>query len=280
MSSEQTAFAEAVGALRPYLAPLVVVGGWAHRLYRLTPGAVAPPFPPLMTDDADIATPHRVAIAHKSIGALLGEAGFEEVLAGDEAPPVAYYVKKTDVLELEIEFIANKTGSGVRRDGQRDVTTTVAGVVAQKLPYVDLLLVSPWVVTLDETVGYPVPGGAAKVQIANPASYVLQKLMVLDARTASGKGGKDLLYVYDTLRLLSDSLGAITISWQALSSKLRKSELEHLRGVVHRHFTPTSDNVVSAAQMARATGRPDPPSAALIAATCRAGFTALSSRAP
>ena len=39
------AFARLVTALRPWLGQLVVVGGWAHRLYQSHPQAAAPRFP-------------------------------------------------------------------------------------------------------------------------------------------------------------------------------------------------------------------------------------------
>ena len=44
-----------INALRPWLAHLVVIGGWAHHLLRYHPDARAPAHEPLHTRDADVA---------------------------------------------------------------------------------------------------------------------------------------------------------------------------------------------------------------------------------
>jgi len=58
MEAGNAMFARALKALGPYLGELVVVGGWAHRLYGLHSMSRASGFQPLMTEDADIARPH------------------------------------------------------------------------------------------------------------------------------------------------------------------------------------------------------------------------------
>ena len=63
-------FARAVDALRPYLADLVFVGGWAHFLHTLLPEAMAVPFTPLMTHDADIAAPLRLGVREETMARL------------------------------------------------------------------------------------------------------------------------------------------------------------------------------------------------------------------
>ncbi len=200
MTTERAAFARAVGALRPHLSDLVVVGGWAHRLFRLCPEVTLPSFQPLVTDDADVATPLTTVSNRPPMDVLLEAAGFREDLKGDESPPVARYVLETDNEAFELEFVASFHGSGRRRDGTRDVTVRVAGISAQKLRHVDVLLVHPWTVRLDKAVGYKVPGGPADVHIPNAASYLFQKLIVLTKRP---KGSKDVLYMFDTLRLFA-----------------------------------------------------------------------------
>jgi hypothetical protein len=55
VEADKAMFAKAPKALGPYLGELVVIGGWAHRLFGLHPMARAPGFQPLMTEDADIA---------------------------------------------------------------------------------------------------------------------------------------------------------------------------------------------------------------------------------
>ncbi len=50
-------FARLVEAIEPWLPQVVLIGGWAHRLYRLHPRAQKLEFAPLVTLDADIALP-------------------------------------------------------------------------------------------------------------------------------------------------------------------------------------------------------------------------------
>jgi hypothetical protein len=58
-------FAHVIEALRPALDRLVIIGGWAHRLYRKHPLAQKIIYEPLMTRDADVALP--------ATGSLLGD---------------------------------------------------------------------------------------------------------------------------------------------------------------------------------------------------------------
>jgi hypothetical protein len=50
-------FARLVEALDPWLDQVVIIGGWAHRLYRLHPLAQTLDYEPLGTFDSDIAVP-------------------------------------------------------------------------------------------------------------------------------------------------------------------------------------------------------------------------------
>ena len=56
----------------------------------------------------------------------------------------------------DAEFLAPLYGSGVKRDGQPDVTTAKAGVTAQKLRHSGLLFASTWVVRVIRESGVPV----------------------------------------------------------------------------------------------------------------------------
>ena len=53
-------FASLVEAISPWLDQVVVIGGWAHRLYRLVPFARSVAYPPLMTVDSKRQTKPRV----------------------------------------------------------------------------------------------------------------------------------------------------------------------------------------------------------------------------
>ena len=84
------ALARLLGALRPWLGHLVIVGGWAHQLFRRHPSAIVPAYSPIQTRDADLAL-SLTAPLKGDIGAALQAAGFEEHLSGDHTPPVAEY---------------------------------------------------------------------------------------------------------------------------------------------------------------------------------------------
>src|SRR5215469_18425835 len=56
---EFASFARLIESLRPWLDQVVIVGGWAHRLYRLHAFAQPLRYEPLATLDGDIALPTR-----------------------------------------------------------------------------------------------------------------------------------------------------------------------------------------------------------------------------
>lgn len=66
-------FARLVTALDPWLDQIVIIGGWAHRLYRFDPRAQKLEFAPLTTLDADIALPPKLPGRAPSIRELLLE---------------------------------------------------------------------------------------------------------------------------------------------------------------------------------------------------------------
>ena len=57
---ELEAFSKFILALEPWLGEVVLVGGWAHRLYRLDPRARKLDYLPLTTLDGDVAVPSKL----------------------------------------------------------------------------------------------------------------------------------------------------------------------------------------------------------------------------
>src|SRR6266545_1669954 len=131
------AFARLLDALRPWLGHLVVVGGWAHRLHRFHPLAHAPAHAPVRTKDADIAFSDSVPLTG-NIATALKAADFQEEFLGEHTPPVTQYRLGEEDHGFFAEFLAPLQGSGMKRNGQPDVTVVNAGVVAQKLRHLDL----------------------------------------------------------------------------------------------------------------------------------------------
>ena len=76
---ENEHFVRLVHALNPWLNQVVIIGGWAHRLYRLHPLAQRMEYPPLTTLDTDIAVPERITtLAARPARAKLSSAFLDE----------------------------------------------------------------------------------------------------------------------------------------------------------------------------------------------------------
>jgi len=132
-------FARLIDTLNPWLDQVVIIGGWAHRLYRLHPLAQPLDYEPLGTLDTDVAVPAQLP-ATGEIRQRLLENGFREELMGEMQPPAAHYHVATDDSGFYAEFLTPLIGGAIKRGGKRDATTQIAGVSAQKLRHLELLL--------------------------------------------------------------------------------------------------------------------------------------------
>lgn len=207
---DMEAFARLVTALRPWLGQLVVVGGWAHRLHRFHRLATPPAHLPLRTRDTDLAFSPEAALAG-DVRTALTAAGFTEELFGDHAPPATHYRLGEDAAGFYAEFLTPLHGSGLKRDGKPDATVSKAGITAQKIRHLELLLVSPWNVRVGpEREG---PNRAdVEVFVPNPTSFIVQKLLIHFHRPPHKKA-QDILYIHDTLELFGGSLGELRRLW-------------------------------------------------------------------
>lgn len=269
--SNEEDFVRVVRALQPYLDQLVFVGAWCHRLLQFHSLATAPSFAPLMTEDADVATPERLQTRSQSLDTALIAGGFQARLSGDGQLPVTKYYRQGDENGLYVEFIAPLRGSGYTRKGEPDDILAVAGITAQKLRYVELLLFEPWKLQCSKERGFDVGTDDVVIQIANPASYLAQKLLTLDRRQHGPKRPKDALYIHDTLMMFGATFGALreqgTRVLQLLPPKTRR-EFQELRTVLFQDKAL----LVRAAAIAAATGRANPPGADTIATVCTVGL--------
>lgn len=265
------AFIRLVEVLHPWLQEIVFVGGWAHRLYRSHELAQPLDYPPLMTRDADIALPARAPAAEENIADRLVAAGFKEKLSGEQRPPVTRYQLDEEHGGFYAEFVTPLIGSHSKRDGKPDATTRIAGVSAQKLRHVDLLLVSPWSVALGLEDGYAFSKPVA-VRVPNAAAYVAQKILIHDKRRTIAERAKDLLYVHDTIEAFSPSLKEVRKDWtHHVKPQLAARARSRVEQAAETMFTEISDEVRSAArQAAGPLGRPLSPDS--IAEVCRAGL--------
>jgi hypothetical protein len=115
------------------------------------------------------------------IGAALIAAGFDQEFSGEHIPPVTEYTLRGAEQGFFAEFLTPLSGDGLKRDGRSDVTVKKAGITAQKLRYLDLLLISPWSIQVSSALGIPVQPAVA-VNVPNPVSFLAQKLLIVRLR--------------------------------------------------------------------------------------------------
>jgi hypothetical protein len=265
-----TEFSRLIEALRPSLGSILIAGGWAHRLHRLTPMARQVNYAPITTDDADIVVARDHSGAAPALRQALIDRGFSEDFSGDDQPPVTYYQLGAESQGFYAEFLTPLTGGGYRRDGTPDVTAKIRGVNAQKLRHLDLLLIEPWTVEIGPQHGFDL-AGPARVMVPNAVSFVVQKLLIHTDRKPEKRPG-DVLYIHDTIELFSGSLAQLAGIWQErVSVKLSRKALREVREMSSRSFDAVNDTIREAARL-------DPMRAldpVQVQRRCRAGLDAL-----
>lgn len=240
------AFARLVEALRPWHGQLVIVGGWAHRLHRLLPSTTIPSHQPIRTLDADVAFGAGARL-EGNIGGALKSAGFHEELSAKHEPPVSSYALGNNSA-FYAEFLTPLIGSGSRRDGSADATEARAGVTAQKLRYLDVLLTAPAQLSLEP--GGPIPvDRTAQISVAHPVSFIAQKLLIADRR-APDKRAQDVLYVHDTIELFAASLNQLNEHWRSsVRSALHKNTVAEILRAIDAQYGRVNDAMRRAASI-------------------------------
>lgn len=130
-------FGQLLAALEPWLDQIVIVGGWAHRLYRLHPDAQALDYPPLSTLDADIALSPTLMTGEPDIHARLLAFGFGEEFFGETRPPATHYHLVGETSGFYAEFLTPLVGSEHDRKQKRKGVIGVAGASTQQLRHID-----------------------------------------------------------------------------------------------------------------------------------------------
>lgn len=204
-------FARLIEAIRPWLPHIVIVGGWAHRLHRLHPLALDQEYQPLLTRDVDLAFSPTASL-EGNLSEALSKAGFKEELSGESTPPVIHYRLGDEDGGFFVEFLTVKTGDGLRRDGKSDLTVSKAGITAQKLRYLELLLEAHWRLHVGSETKLPVEH-PVDLAVPNPVSFIVQKLLIQKHRNPE-KQAQDVLYIHDTLELFGASLEQLRTVWE------------------------------------------------------------------
>jgi hypothetical protein len=240
-------FARLISAISSWHPHIVVVGGWAHRLHRLHPLAIDQKYQPLRTRDVDLAF-SPTAPLEGDLGEALSKAGFKEELLGEHSPPVIHYRLGEEDSGFYAEFLTVKTGDGLRRDGKPDSTISKAGITAQKLRHLEILLEAPWTVhvapetklVLERLVDLIVP---------NPVSFIVQKLLIQKQRVPA-KQAQDALYIHDTLQLFGASLEELRNTWKSdVRPKMADKTARRAIAVGDELFANVTDVIREAARM-------------------------------
>ena len=211
MMEDLANFARLVDAIRPWIPHLVIVGGWAHRLHRFHPYATDQEYQPLRTKDVDVAFSPSAPLKG-GLSQALDEAGFKEELLGEVTPPVIHYRLGDEDAGFFAEFLTVKKGDGYKRDGKPNLTLFKAGITAQKLRHLELLLKVPWKVHLAAREEIPVQQ-PVDLLVPNAVSFILQKILIQKHRD-SEKRAQDVLYIHDTLQLFGASLEELGSIWE------------------------------------------------------------------
>lgn len=201
-------------ALEPVGRYVVVIGGAAQQLYRALDVPMRRDIRLLRTLDVDVAIASN-APANESLDKRLEAEGMVSEVSGERTPPVTRY-KSAGQEGYYVQFVTHRPGDGEGRSGQRALTVTVAGAVAERVPHIDLLMTLPRSVSLTQARGFPVQHGAQSLQVANPAAYMAQKLLMRSkaSRRSERARAKDIAYLHDTVKLFAPSLGEIASEWE------------------------------------------------------------------
>lgn len=119
---ELEAFSKFIAALEPWLADVALVGGWAHRLYRLDPRARKLDYVPLTTLDGDVAVPPKLK-KEESFGSACSRPGLKK-------SSWERIARRRRITTTEKE--AGSTRSSWRRSKGANTTGTASGRLRRK----------------------------------------------------------------------------------------------------------------------------------------------------
>jgi hypothetical protein len=236
-------FGRLILALEPWLDQIVIIGGWAHQLYRQHPAAQRLDYPPLMTLDTDIAILPGVPVIDQDIRTRLLAHDFEEEFLGDDRPPATHYRMGDEASGFYAEFLTPLAGSRGDRMGRRSKTTEISGVTSQQLRFVEILLHHPWVI--DFASGEV----EVRIRIANPVSFIAQKILIL-ARRDREKRAKDILYMHDTLEVFGSRLNELRELWrERVRPELHANQAKVVSKAAEVLFGELTDDIRRASQI-------------------------------
>jgi Nucleotidyltransferase len=152
--------------------------------------------------------------------------------------------------------------------GRSKATQSVGGITSQNLRYVEVLLARPWSGTLSASNGFPLANDT-RVQIANPVSFLAQKILIHGRRNGYERA-KDILYMHDTIETFATRIDELQTEWIThIRDELHPNSIRTVQRAAASLFGAVTDPIRSASRIIQ--GRALPPEA--IRETCSLGFT-------
>jgi hypothetical protein len=200
-------------------------------------------YPPLVTLDTDVAIPLSIAVGEQDIRGRLLAHGFREVFLGNDRPPATHYHLGAGNSEFYVEFLTPRTGTRYGPKGERQATIEIAGVSSQRLRHIGLLLDHPWRVDFESG------GFTAKIQVANPVSFIAQKVLIHKQRGRDDQA-KDILYLHDTFEVFGVQLHELLELWQRIvAPQLHAASVMKVSNASGILFGELSDDIRRAARI-------------------------------
>jgi hypothetical protein len=224
-------------------------------------------YEPLATLDADVALPRRIRVAGDEIYQRLAANGFEAEFLGHHRPPAAHYRLTDPGIHFYAEFLTPLIGGAVGRTGKQNATLRVGGVSSQNLRYIEVLLAAPWSLALSAATGFPL-ANETPVQIANPVSFLAQKILIHRRRTRDERA-KDILYMHDTIETFATRIDDLSAEWvRNIRHELHANSVRTVENAAATLFGAVTDSIRTASRIVQA--RNLTPEA--IRETCSVGF--------
>ena len=196
-----------VRALGPYEEDAMLVGGLVPLLYRIAFPAPIAAANPLTTFDIDWVLPVPLAIRdNEGLHARMLKADFvptETQTVKSDNPKVRYHHArhgKSRLAPIHVEFLGPRSGGSTDRKGKDCTLREIQnGLIAELLPYLNVLQFRPLAVNVSQLEGWGEPS-SIMVRVPHPACYVVQKALIREKRLPDKKDN-DAAQIYDVAML-------------------------------------------------------------------------------
>jgi hypothetical protein len=166
---------------------------------------------------------------------------------GEDSPPATHYRLVDEDAVFYAEFLTPLVGSEMKR-GKHDATASIAGITAQKLRCLDILLIKPWTLRVGPERQLPIATDV-DVFVPNPTSFMVQKLLIHSDRPPAKKA-QDVLYIHDTLELFGGSVAELRRLWvEEIRPTMAPKTARKARMIAAQLFAGVTDTIRAAARI-------------------------------